>query len=116
MENGHEFPRRRSDCLMRVLEKRLRRLEDQLGAADGKPRKRFPTMIQPHGRGKIDLDNSTCHGTLCADGTVSESIFLVGGHNARQITDAKLEAWIDSFPIEVPDGCIRPTRRLPSPE
>jgi hypothetical protein len=100
---------------VKAVARRLGRLEDQLGGADRKPRKTFRIMTSPVG-GRADLENSWCRRTLCADGTVSESIFLVGGHNARQITDAKLEAWIDSFPIEVPDGCIRPTRRLPSPE
>jgi hypothetical protein len=51
---------------------------------------------------------------LCADGTVSESIVLVRGNNGREVTDAELEEWVESFPIEVDDGRIRP-RRLPPP-
>jgi hypothetical protein len=42
------------------------RLEDQLGGADGKPRKTPRIMTRTLG-GKPDLEKSTCQGTLCAD-------------------------------------------------
>jgi hypothetical protein len=34
----------------------------------------------------------------------------------RGITDDELEQWIDSFPIEVPDGRIHVTHIPPPPE
>ena len=64
--------------------------------------------------GKADLGNSRCRRTLCADGTVSESIVLATGNNGREITGAELEAWVESFPIDGP-GVMR-VRRLPLPE
>jgi hypothetical protein len=99
---------------VKAIAKRLCRLEDQFGPADGKPRKTFRVTTQPVGRGPVDLGNSCCQRTLCADGTVCESITLVAGDNGREITEDELEQWVESFPIEVPDGRIRP-RRLPPP-
>ena len=78
---------------MTAIARRLRWLEDQFGPADRKPRKRFRMMIRPAGRAKLDLENSACRRTLCADGTVSESIVLVTGNNGREITDNELETF-----------------------
>ena len=47
------------------------------------------------------------------DGTLFESVKFSRSSNGGELTDAELEAWIESFPVEVPDGRIR-TRRLPS--
>jgi len=55
-------------------------------------------MIRPTGRGKIDLENSSGQRTLCADGTVSESIVLVAGNTGRNSTNNELEEWFESFP------------------
>jgi hypothetical protein len=99
---------------MRGISRRLHRLEEnQLLGADGKPRKTSRIAIGPLD-GKVDLANSTCQRTLCADGSVSESLVLFSGNKAREITDDELEEWVGGFPIEVPDGRIRP-RRLPPP-
>jgi hypothetical protein len=60
------------------------------------------------------LDNSWCQRTLCADGTVSESITLATGHDGREVTVEEVEEWIATFPIEVADGRIH-MRPLPPP-
>src|SRR5580700_7786298 len=98
---------------MKAIARRLGRLEDHLGAADRKPRKRFRVMTGRTGRAKLDLKSSSCQRTLCADGTVSESIVLVRGNNGREVTYAELEEWVESFPIDGP-GVVR-VRRLPPP-
>ncbi len=69
-------------------------------------------MLMPSG-GVVDLANSSCQRTLCADGSISEHIVLVAGENGRQITDSELEAWIETFPAETNPG-FRPCR-LPRP-
>jgi len=43
--------------------------------AEGEPRKTFRIMLRSPSR-ELDLENSWCQRTLCADGTVSESITL----------------------------------------
>jgi hypothetical protein len=83
---------------MKAIARRLSRLEDQHGAADRKPQKRFRVMIRPTERAKIDLENSSCQRTWCADGTVSEHIVLVAGSNGRDLTDVELEEWVAGFP------------------
>jgi hypothetical protein len=70
---------------MKAMNRRLSRLEDQLGGADGKPRKSFRMMLRPTS-GKAELEKSTCRRFLCADGTVSENIVLAPGKNGREIT------------------------------
>jgi len=99
---------------MKAISRRLRRLEDQFGPADGKPREHFRLVLRPAGLNKPDLANSTCRRTLCPNGTVSESIVLAAGHGGREITDDELEEWVESFPIETEGGPIR-VRRLPPP-
>jgi hypothetical protein len=58
--------------------------------------------------GKTDLENSWCQRTLCADGTVSGSIFLVGGNNAARSPTTSWSSGSPAFPIEVGIGveCI----------
>ena len=97
---------------MKTIARRLCRLEGRL-VAEGEPRKTFRVMLRPPGR-ELDLENSWCQRTLCADGTISESITLATGTDGREVTDGALEAWIATFPIQVPDGRIH-LRRLPPP-
>jgi hypothetical protein len=87
---------------MHVLEKRLRRLEDQFRPADGKPRERFRIVLQPAGLRTPDLENSTCRRTLWPNGTVAETVELATGSNSRELTDDELDKWIASFPVEAP--------------
>jgi hypothetical protein len=95
---------------VKALARRLCRLEGRL-VAEGEPRKTFRVMLGPSSR-ELDLENSWCQRTLCADGTVSESITLATGTDGREVTDEELDEWIATFPIEVPDGRIH-LRRLP---
>lgn len=67
--------------------------------ARGGPSETFRAMLQPTGRG-LDLENSTCQRTLCADGSVSESVMLATGNDGREATDEDLDQWIATFPIE----------------
>jgi hypothetical protein len=76
------------------------------GATENLPRHAAPT-----GR-NLDLENSWCQRTLCADGTVCESVALATGNDGREVADEELDEWIATFPIEVADGTIHP-RRLP---
>ena len=72
----------------------------------------LPNKTRPLGR-ELDLENSTCQRTLCADGTVSESIVLVAGNQGRELSDNDLEEWVAGFPIEVDDDRICPRRLQP---
>ena len=47
-------------------------------------------MLGPSGR-ELDLEYSSCRRTLCADGTVYESITLATGHDGRKVTDEELK-------------------------
>jgi hypothetical protein len=98
---------------MKAIARRLYRLEERL-EAEGKPRKTFRIMTRPKGR-ELDLENSSCQRTLCADGTVCESITLAEAKDGREVTDEEVEEWVATFPIEVPDGRIR-MRPLPPPD
>jgi hypothetical protein len=84
---------------MRVLEKRLRRLEDQLGPADGKPRHYFRIVLI-----RLDripgLEGATCRRTLLPNGTVSENVVLGTSRNGRELSTDELDGWIATFPIE----------------
>ncbi len=48
--------------------------------------------------GKADLAKSACYRTLCADGSISESVGLAGCANARPVADDEVEDWIPSYP------------------
>lgn len=68
--------------------------------ANGQPRDRFRIVLQPAGLRKPDLENSTCRRTLWPNGTVSEMVCLGTSSNGRELTDAELDEWVTSFPIE----------------
>ncbi len=85
---------------MKAIAKRLRRLEDQFGPADGKPRERFRIVLQPAGLRTPDLEHSTCRRTLWPNGTVSETVEFGTGNNGREVTNDELDQWVASFPLE----------------
>ena len=93
---------------MKALATRLRRLEDQFGAADRQPRNYSRMVLQPAGLCKPDLENSTCRRTLWPNGTVHESIVLVPGNNGRELSDDELDRWVASFPIEEQEDGLHP--------
>ena len=97
---------------MKAIARRLRRLEDQLGGADGKPRKTFRMVLRQLGH-EPGLEQATCRRTLWPDGTVFENAVLGTRSDGRELTDAELDAWVASFPIEEEHG-IRPMP-LPPP-
>ena len=47
---------------------------------------------------KVNLANSTCKRTLRRDGLLMEMVELDG--NPDSMSDAELDAWVESFPIE----------------
>ena len=92
---------------MRAIDRRLRRLEDQLGPADGKPRDRFRLVLRPAGLRNPSLENATCRRTLCPNGTVLESVEFSTRSNGRELTQEDLDRWVASFPIEPMQTGIR---------
>lgn len=72
---------------MRVLERRLRKLEVGL----------LPPAVTEASR---DLANSTCRRTLWPNGTVCENVVLATGNNGGELTQEQLDKWVASFPVE----------------
>jgi hypothetical protein len=58
---------------MRAVVRRIDRLEDQFGSANGKPRSRLRMMISMAGA-KPSLEDATCRRTLWSDGTLFEMV------------------------------------------
>jgi hypothetical protein len=85
---------------VKAIAKRLSRLEDLFGPADGKLRERFRIVLQPAGLRTPDLENSTCRRTLWPNGTVSETVELGTSSNGREVTDDESDKWVASFPLE----------------
>ena len=85
---------------MKAIARRLRRLEDQFAPADGQPRDRFRLVLRPAGLLNPSLENATCRRTLCPNGTVMESVTFSTSTNGRELTEAELEDWVASFPVE----------------
>ena len=75
--------------VVKAIARRLRRLEDRFGPADGKPGERFRLVLRPAGLRKPDLENSTCRRTMWPDGTLSEMVRLGTGSDGRELTDAQ---------------------------
>lgn len=84
---------------MKALARRLRRLEDQLGPADGKPRKTFRIVLR-----RLDripgLEGAMCRRTMWPNGTVSENVVFGTSRSGRELTHEELDQWVGSFPIE----------------
>ena len=87
---------------MRAIDRRLRRLEDQLGPADGKPRDRFRLVLRPAGLRNPALEGATCRRTLCPNGTVLESVEFSRSSDGRELTQEELDQWVACFPVEAP--------------
>ena len=56
---------------MKTITRRLARLEDQFGTADGKPRRHLRMVVCLAGT-KPNLEDSPCRRTFCSDGTLIE--------------------------------------------
>ena len=85
---------------MRTIAKRLRRLEDELGPADGKPRERWRLVVRLAGK-MFDSEGPTCRRTLCPNGTLFETVSFDGSHpGGAEPTGEELERWIATFPVE----------------
>jgi hypothetical protein len=85
---------------VKIIERRLRQLEDRFGPADGKPRRRLRLLVSMAGS-RPSLENATCKRTLCSDGTLLELVEF-NEHNDRsdELTDEELDGWVESFPVQ----------------
>ena len=84
---------------MKVIDKRLRKLEDQLGTAD-RPLPRSRLVIKVLGS-KLTLEDARCTRMLCSNGSLMELVdFQKHTEGTDEITDEELERWIESFPIQ----------------
>jgi hypothetical protein len=84
---------------MRAVIRRIDRLEDQFGAANGKPRRRLRMMISMSGA-KPSLEDATCRRTLWPDGTLFEMIEFHTHNAGPELTDEELDGWLESFPVD----------------
>ena len=95
---------------MKALTRRLNRIENQLNPPPPKPRTWFRIVIR---RQDVDalvvrkpdrepsFGKATCTRSLCPDGTLWEVVRLEKmSEGGEQPTDAQLDVWISSFPIE----------------
>jgi hypothetical protein len=85
---------------MKIIDRRLRKLEDRFGSADGKPRRRLRMMISMAGA-KLSLEDATCKRTIWSDGTLSEMVeFNKHNQEPNELTDEELDRWLESFPVD----------------
>jgi hypothetical protein len=96
---------------VKAIGRRLSRLEHQFGPSAGQPRDYFRLIVRRMDR-KAGLAGATCTRTLLPGGTLSEVVRLDKGRGGIEPTEEQLDAWVATFPIEVPDGSIH-LRRLP---
>jgi hypothetical protein len=84
---------------MTIIDRRLRKLEDRFGPADGKPRRRLRLLVSMAGS-RPSLENATCKRTLCSDGTLLEMVEF-NKHNGGpdELTNEGLDTWVESFPV-----------------
>ena len=95
---------------MKAIAKRLRRLEDEFGPADGKPRDRFRLVVRSAGE-MLGSESATSRRTLCPDGTLMELVEIrntaprrhpgEGGRSTTMISKnlaRRLERLEDSLP------------------
>jgi hypothetical protein len=84
---------------MRAVVRRIDRLEDQFGAAYGKPRRRLRMMVSMAGAAP-SLEDATCKRTLWPDGTLFELVeFNRHNDGPDELTDEELDNWLESFPV-----------------
>jgi hypothetical protein len=83
---------------MKAIAKRLRRLEDEFGLADGKPRDRFRLVVRSAGE-MLGSESATSRRTLCPDGTLMELVEMSATH-ARGLSQEELDEWVASFSVE----------------
>jgi hypothetical protein len=85
---------------MRSVVRRIDRLEDEFGSANGKPRRRLRMMISMAGA-EPSLEDATCKRTLWPDGTLFELVeFNTLNDGPDELTDEALDAWLESFPVQ----------------
>lgn len=90
---------------MKGIAKRLRQQEDQIGGADGKPRRCL--RLVEYSPGAPVLENATCRRTLCPDGTVMESVEFHTSSDSPELTQEELDESVAGFPVETPMRSVR---------
>jgi hypothetical protein len=85
---------------MRAVVRRIDRLEDQLGSANGKTRRRLRMMISMAGA-EPSLEDANCRKTLWSDGTLFEMVeFNKHNDGPDELTDEELGRWLERFPVD----------------
>ena len=84
---------------MKTIARRLHRLEDQLGPADGKSRERLRLVVMPAGVLHPGLEGATCQRSLCRDGTLSECVRIKKHNDGPELTPEEFDNWVASFPV-----------------
>jgi hypothetical protein len=82
---------------VKIIERRLRQLEDRFGPADRKPRRRLRLLVSMAGS-RPSLGNATCSRTLCSNGTLLELEFNKHSEAPHELTEEGLDKWVETFP------------------
>jgi hypothetical protein len=83
---------------VRIIERRLRQLEDRFGPGDGKPRRRLRLMVSMAGS-RPSLEGATCIRRRCPEGTLLELVeFNEHNEGSDELTDEELDTWVETFP------------------
>ena len=90
---------------VRAIARRLRRLEDQFGPTERKPRDYSRIVLI-----RLDripgLEGAMCRRTWWPNGTVHKSVVLGKSSDGHELTKEELDQWVASFPIEEENGII----------
>jgi hypothetical protein len=85
---------------MKIIERRLLKLEDRFGRADGKPRRRLRMLVSMAGA-RPSLEEATCGRTLWPDGTLFEMVeFHKHNDGPDELTNEELDRWLEGFPVD----------------
>jgi hypothetical protein len=85
---------------VKIIERRLRQLEDRFGPADGKPRRRLRLLVSMAGSNP-SVEDATCKRTLCSDGTLLELVeFSKHNEGPDVLPHEDLDRWVETFPVD----------------
>ena len=88
---------------MKTIDRRVRRLEDQIGPAAQPDFLRYPqqhirVVVSALGR-ELNLAESTCSRTLDASGLLTEMVELNG--DGQELSREELDRFVARFPVQV---------------
>ena len=85
---------------MKIIDRRLCKLEDQFRPADRKPRQCLRMVVRRLGC-KRGFENETCSRTLWPDGILFELVWLdISKEGRGTLTGEELDRFVASFPIK----------------